>query len=153
MVLSIVSQFLNKSDYLQQRLLDTLDGNSSSRNHIYKSIIDRWNNSGFFHQLLGNGPIATTKFGNYAHNDWLEVVYDFGLVGLFFYVLFILGIYFLWVRKKYVPIQCKCAFSLVFAYYVLRSTFSMSFYVLESALVMFAFGFFIADSYNKEKNN
>lgn len=146
------SYFLESSDVLQQRLEDTLEGNTSSRDYIYSNIIHRWSDSGFLHQLFGNGPIATTKYGNYAHNDWLEVLYDFGIVGLLFYVLFIFGIYFFWFRKKNIPAQCKCAFILVFAYYVLRSTFSMSFYVLESILVMFAFGFFIAESKKQTRN-
>ena len=138
-------QFLENMDYLQYRLLDTLEGNTSSRDYIYKNIIARWSNSDLLHQLFGYGPIATTKFGNYAHNDWLEILYDFGLVGLSFYVLFILGIYFFWYRRKNTPIQCKCAFILVFAYYVLRSSFSMCFYELDTVLVMFAFGYFIAE--------
>ncbi len=145
LVLYICSQFLNNSEFLQQRLLDTLDGNSSSRDYIYEKILNRWSDANTFHQLLGNGPIATTKFGQYAHNDWLEVLYDFGIVGLLFYVFFVFGIYIFLVRKKYVPVQCNCAFFLVFLYYVLRSTFSMSFYVLDTVLVMFAFGYFLSE--------
>lgn len=141
----IGAHFLEGSDALQHRIEDTFEGNMSSRDYIYKNIIDRWHDSGLFHQLFGNGPIATTKFGNYAHNDWLEVMYDFGVVGLLFYVLFIFGIFFFWFRRKNTPIQCKCAFILVFSYYVLRSTFSMSFYVLDTILVMFAFGYFLAE--------
>lgn len=142
----IGSLFLENSDFLLRRLGDTLEGNTSSRDYIYKNLIDRWSNSGLLLQLFGNGPIATTKLGILAHNDWLEVLYDFGLVGFLFYVIFIFGIYFFWVRKKYIPVQCKCAFFIVFAYYVLRSTFSMSFYVLDTILVMFAFGYFIAEA-------
>lgn len=151
LVLYIGSQFLNNSEFLQQRLLDTLEGNTSSRDYIYKNIINSWSYSGIFHQVFGNGPIATTKLGILAHNDWLEVLYDFGLVGLMLYVLFIFGIYFFWVRKKNIPVQCKCAFFMVFAYYVLRSTFSMSFYVLDTVLVMFAFGYFIAEANSQVK--
>lgn len=77
------------------------DTSGSGRSQIYSKIIDGVVQSSFGALLYGHGFYATSDFTKnslefniavVAHNDWLEVAYDFGLVGLILYLSILLSI-------------------------------------------------------------
>lgn len=86
--------YLN-NEYLQYRLELAAQGDTSNRNLIYSNIWNTWLNSDFFHFLFGYGfaaSIKVSKLGSFAHNDWLEILSNFGLLGvIIFAVLFYQG--------------------------------------------------------------
>ena len=63
----------------------------SGRENIYKDVINRYTSGDLTQQIFGQGFDSVRGEDRItslsAHNDFLEVTYDFGLVGLFFYVL------------------------------------------------------------------
>lgn len=65
------------------------EGGSSGRNIIYENIFNGWYNSdSFINLLFGFGFAASLKLsgtGNFAHNDWLELLSNFGLLGITIY--------------------------------------------------------------------
>ena len=76
--------YLN-NEYLQYRLELAAQGDTSNRDIIYSNIWNTWLNSDFFHLLFGYGFAAYLKLsgtGNFAHNDWLEILSNFGLLGV-----------------------------------------------------------------------
>ena len=60
----------------------------SGRVDIYKDTVTLIENSTFADGIVGHGSNAVeAKLGISAHNDWLEVLYDYGLGGLIIYAL------------------------------------------------------------------
>ena len=72
------------NEYLQYRIQLALAGDTSYRDVIYSNIWDNWLNSDLFHLFFGYGFAASLKLtgGSYAHNDWLELLSNFGLLGI-----------------------------------------------------------------------
>lgn len=82
------------SDYLQSRWQRTLEGNTSNRTDIYLTLWNAWLSSDSFLQyIFGMGFLSSTRFVQItAHNEWLEMLTSFGLIGViilfgFFYSL------------------------------------------------------------------
>lgn len=81
---------IQNNDYLLSRYESTLEGNSSERDYIYTTLWSRWINSPLVQILFGHGFLATMRLnsvGYMAHNDWLEILIDFGLTGALLYLL------------------------------------------------------------------
>ena len=83
----VVYNWFITNDYMMHRLEQTLEGNSSGRDVIYTTAWHAWfdcNNLG--HYLFGFGYLGTIchplMHGYMAHNDWLEILVDYGLVGV-----------------------------------------------------------------------
>ena len=78
------------NEFLVSRYEQTMEGDSSNRDILYGNV---WNaflhNSSLLQQLIGHGADSTLKImGAFAHQDWLEIVYNNGLVGVFLFVMF-----------------------------------------------------------------
>lgn len=76
--------------FLQQRLDEMSEGYSSGRDIIYASIYNNWINSeNIFNLIFGygfKGSKLLSSTGNSAHNDWLELLANNGLVGVGVYL-------------------------------------------------------------------
>lgn len=81
------------NDYLAYRYEQTLDGNSSNRDIIYEFVWRAfWSESSVFSLLLGHGADATLSIlGNFAHQDWLEIAFNNGIVGVYLFAMFFVG--------------------------------------------------------------
>ena len=125
-----ISSFIDSSDYFQQRINDTLEGNISGRDVLFKSLSNYLKHEASFVQLLvGSGASYTIKVaGNYAHNDWLELAVNNGLLGVVLYI-----VYFVSLlkdvkelhRKQYNYYATSLVLLLIFLF--LRSIVSMSY--------------------------
>ena len=78
------------NQYLISRLetIGDPDG-SSGRLIIYTNILSSWYNGSFINHLLGFGFAASLDLSglyNFAHNDWLELLSNFGLLGVVVYI-------------------------------------------------------------------
>jgi hypothetical protein len=86
-----VMNLYETSDYFRLRLSKTMEGDSSLRDRIYSHYYDF-----FIHQttsmefLFGCGANATyLKFGALAHNDWLEMAINQGVIfGVIPYIIY-----------------------------------------------------------------
>jgi len=90
--------FFMSNEYLIERLqrinLETGEG-SSGRNIIFKDILEGWYNSdNLINLLFGFGFAASLKLthGHFAHNDWLELLSNFGLLGVATYIFVFVSI-------------------------------------------------------------
>jgi hypothetical protein len=81
----------------------------SGRGNMYSLILDDvfGNNIEVVKLLFGNGIYATKQFFGetihhfiVAHSDVLEILYDFGLLGIFLVIYFFRSIYKLYIRYK-----------------------------------------------------
>ena len=79
---------LINNPFTMNRLDSIIQGDSSSREVIYGLIINNWFNSSFGSLICGHGFAASVNIaGNYAHNDWLELLSNFGLIGIMAYFI------------------------------------------------------------------
>ncbi len=74
-----------------------VEGNTSGRNEMYSFYLSNWMDGSVLRLLFGNGFYATMDlsfYGShlYAHSDFVEVIYDFGLLGLCIYCSIIISI-------------------------------------------------------------
>lgn len=75
------------------RILE-MDISDNSRVEIYTKVLEGYRNNGFFEHIFGKGYNAVSfDFGYSAHNDFIEILYDFGLLGLIFYILAFLNLF------------------------------------------------------------
>ena len=97
-----LSRIFEESYYMQYVYEKTLDGDSSGRDVLYNKAWDHFiNKSSFTTMLLGNGADSTyCIIGNRAHNDWLELLMNQGLLGVFVYLFFWFSIFKTWLRNK-----------------------------------------------------
>ena len=85
-----ILHMMDTSEYMMMRINDTLEGDSSHRDVLYNYFWDFYQKQdSIFHLLFGNGQASTARiFFNYAHNDWLEILINNGLMGAVFYVYY-----------------------------------------------------------------
>jgi O-antigen ligase len=86
----IVELDKSHSRVVLERLESMAEDQGSGRLDIYSETIKYIANSTPWQTLMGHGYVSTRDIlasGKSAHNDWLEVQFDFGAVGLLLYAL------------------------------------------------------------------
>lgn len=85
-----INQFYNNSDYFQYRIELTKEGSSSGRDMIYGALWQHYiNNNNIVQLLFGEGAYHTQNIVFYkAHNDWLEILIDCGIVAVLIYLVY-----------------------------------------------------------------
>ncbi|WP_298770869.1 hypothetical protein [uncultured Fibrobacter sp.] len=92
---------LETSSYLAGRYQDTLDGYSSQRD-VYLATIFNYmeNNFSIRSFLFGIGAQGTLSVNvSFAHNDWVAILLEQGVIGLLSYVLFWIGFLYTWIKS------------------------------------------------------
>ena len=130
-----VNYMLESSAYFESRVNDTIEGNDSSRSSLYS---DFWNKifseGNIFTFLLGRGADATIRYGeNYAHNDWLEIAMDLGLLGIISFIIFWKNFYNFWKSFKNDP-TLYLLVGICFIQMFSKTLFSMSINKIEISL-------------------
>lgn len=142
---------MNESFLFQKRLEDTLSGDSSGRDVMYKGFIDFfWNETSPAQFLFGSGSDGSLKlFGIYAHNDWLEFAINQGLLGIVVYMVY----WILFVRtvlSKNYDSHIRLALQLLFVVYFFKTFFSMS-YITMTIPATFTLGYCLSRGKNDEQ--
>ena len=94
-ILYYVSYMLDTSEYFNTRLEATLDGNASNRESMYPHLLRQI----FYFAtplqfLFGRGAWGTLKVSdNFAHNDWLELGVNQGVLGIVIYFAYWIAFY------------------------------------------------------------
>ncbi len=123
-----VEKQMQESLLFQKRVENTLEGNSSGRDKLYGRFVDYFLDEATPLQFaFGSGANATLKISyNYAHDDWLEIAVNQGVLGLIIYMVY----WFFWgwvvLSKKY-KYHIKSALQLLFIIYFMKTIFSMSY--------------------------
>ncbi|WP_337042021.1 O-antigen ligase family protein [Emticicia sp. 17c] len=77
--------------YILSRLSSIQEDRGSKRVDIYIELLQSFAASNIGEMLFGHGYLATAKYTELeilAHNDFLEIIFDFGLIALIAYVVF-----------------------------------------------------------------
>lgn len=130
----------NDNEFLQKRF----DHGSETREAIYTKLFTGIEDSNLLEMVMGHGPLSTvTVAGIYAHNDWLEVIYDFGILGIILYLLIPVAMFRFY--KRYTSEEELAGVLICVLYIVLRSSFSMCIYELDSLLTFGYMGYIIGN--------
>ena len=133
-----VIDMMTSSDYFIQRLEATKEGNSSGRDDLYSYFWEYFTErADIVYYLIGRGANGTLEiYYNYAHNDWLEIAVNQGLLGIAVYVIYWKKFYSTW--RQSTNIEAKTILALVGIIYFAKTIFSMSYadmtYVCTSVL-------------------
>lgn len=155
--LLVLWYFLNKmiesNDYFNARIQQTLEGDTSERDVIYKNLLDVWiNDFSVIGKLFGVGGMGTVKVvGMYAHNDWLEILFDNGVLGVLLFINYWKGLYRTAQNKRFTTDSRFCLL-LILVIYGTKTFFSMSIGGM-SIFVTSIFGFALADGFSDELAN
>ena len=127
-----VQYMLNTSDYFNYRVETTIEGNSSQRDVIYSSLWEIFiTDLNAIQMLIGSGACATLHYiGSYAHNDWLELLINQGIIGVVAYIFYWICFYKSYKRAKYNP-AIMLALLLLLIITFLKTLFSMSYNDME----------------------
>ncbi len=127
--ITYIKYMINNSPYFSQRIEQTKSGDASNRESIYGSI---WKASleedNIFKICFGHGANATVRqCGTFAHQDWLETLYNNGLMGCIILASFYLILLRTIVRnRRCLPSQYLFCFLSLLVISFLTTLFSMS---------------------------
>lgn len=145
--------FYNNSEYFQYRMEQTLEGDSSGRYSIYSNMWEYFiNQHSLNNVLLGNGAMHTIKIaGNYAHNDWLELLICQGLFGIVIYLAYFITLYRGFQNSRNNALLYNILGMCLFIMFA-SSIFSMSYNSLSLSITL-CLGYCLATKNKHEKNN
>lgn len=131
--------------YLQMRMEEMVYSNDTSgRDVIYSNIINAGLEGNLFQIIFGHGiDQAVAVAGNFAHNDWLELFIDHGILGLILYFTIFRSTFRYYVRNKYIiDYNERFLFLSMFICWGLKSFFSMGYTEYFSFIFLVEFAFF-----------
>lgn len=146
-----VAQLANSSMYFQYRLEKTIEGDSSGRDEYYTFFLHYFGNlTKPLKILLGGGAYETVRInGNMAHNDWLELLINNGILGIILYIIYMKRLYYCF--KSYRKTIFQYLILSVFTIVLLKSLFSMS-YTGYTIYLSIALSYFLVNTeYNGER--
>ena len=148
----LMVRIYNDSATLQLRFEQTAEGNDSGRSRIKDNLMEIYTTqSSVFDFIFGYGGDATLRYGeNYAHNDWIEMLFNTGLIGLFIYTLLWYHYYKLW-RFSKKNLLAYMILGMMFLSQFVKSNFSMWYSDLPVFTVMLL-GFCLAKVYSPQSN-
>lgn len=146
----LIEEMLTTSVYFQERLEETMEGNSSGRDEIYSELLHHFvYETNVFQMFLGIGAEGTLKINKYmAHNDWLEILTNQGIVGIFLYIYYWLTFRYTCLNKKY-SMEARFALKYLMVILFLRTMFSMSIMdmnIYSSSML----GYALADGFKRD---
>lgn len=135
-----ILHLLQTNEYFVARIQATKEGNSSLRDVLYAKM---WNHfrydTSLITQLFGGGANATLRVtDNYAHNDWLEILINQGIIGVLIYLFYWRRLWFSYKDCKYVQ-ELNIAQSGILIFLTasfMMTLFSMSYANLPIGLTM-----------------
>lgn len=124
----LVWHLLQTSTFFNQRLQATIEGNTSGRDFLFATFLNYFlYDTTFFQFLFGSGANATLEVSvNYAHNDWLELAVNQGVLGIVLYAIYWISFFQAW-RSMSGDRLIGFAFGLVLLIYFVRTFFSFSY--------------------------
>ena len=143
----LVSYMLNTSEYFNYRILQTEVGYSSGRDRLYQFFFDHFiHETNYWKFMFGNGANATLRIGeNYAHNDWLEIAINQGVLGLIIYAAYWVCFFKTWKRiPKNTP--SSVAIGMILVVFFVMTLFSMSYDGMSRCSTM-VLGYYLAQQY------
>lgn len=139
----IYINYLSTNDYFISKIES--EGGSGRTDMYFKLFNSFVDNYEFFSMIFGKGANASIIItGNYAHNDWLEILINQGIIGILIY-LYYWKCFLTEVRQNKGNVELFYPLLLLFVMTLSKSFFSMS-YAGMSYVDCLALGFYTAKS-------
>lgn len=147
--LFFIESFISSSDYFQRRMERTLQGDTNSRDFLYTLAIRHFlEDTTFIQLLLGTGADSTIDIlGNYAHNDWLEILINQGTIGVIIYFFYFRSLFGVWFNNKNTG-NTRLIIGLCFIILFTSTLFSMSYASVDISIAM-CLGYAIARNHKE----
>mgnify|MGYP001203883470 CR=1 FL=1 len=145
---------MTSDEFLINRMLAISEG-GSGRDRIYKILLFEWYNSDSIINYVFGFGFASTVFksgsGHLAHNDWLELLTNFGLVGFFLY----LSLFFFMIKMalEFKVDKYKYMFLCLIAMWFFTTLFSMVYTSYSGVFYSVLFGFLVAKKHDMVAKN
>lgn len=132
---------IDTNKYLQKRLEQTEQGNTSGREDLYAKLWSEWQNSkDGISVFIGKGSAqSVTIAGNYAHNDWLELLIDNGLLGVAIYFMMFFTA-FKYIFKTHPNKYVQLSMMLILLFWLIKTFYSMGYASMAAGLSMMLLG-------------
>jgi len=147
-----ISYMIETSDYFNLRIAQTVSNDNSGRSGLYSMFYEHFiHETNILRLLFGNGASATLIIGdNYAHNDWLEIAINHGVIGLIVYAYYWVCFFRTWRKSKNYD-EAYLAIGMIMIVYFAMSFYSMSYDGMSRGATM-VLGYFLANYlYKKEE--
>lgn len=143
-------ELMSTNFYFAERIEEFISGEATTRDDLYSTFTNHFlYKTSILSFLFGSGAYSTIEiYDNFAHNDWLELAVNQGVLGIVLYLLY----WFYLIRTcKTLPMDSGLflSTSLFFIIYFLKTFFSMS-YDQMTIFSTLAFGYCL--SYNNHPN-
>lgn len=150
---------METSPYFAMRVDQTLNGYTSGRDDYAKKIYDFYMNSTTTTQFfIGMGAQSTLSVNeSYAHNDWLGIALEQGLLGFVLYLLYWMGFVYTWIKSKK-NYDSFVVIGLLFFIGFGKTLFSMYYLpisaemIISSGLYSVSLGYFLAKAFPQQEN-
>lgn len=107
----VVSYFQIYADAALSRFDSMKDDEGSGRYVIWNSVFALLHDNNFFEWIFGNGEGSITKSGHTSgHNDFLHILYQYGIIGVIFYIVVVARAFktYLFARKHIPQFSVAC---------------------------------------------
>ena len=132
-----------QNEFLMDRIDDTREGNIGTREVAYAMLWQHWINADIFHQFFGYGLMQTVNvWGNTAHNDWLELLTDNGILGVSIYLAFFISL-FRYIKGMKDNMLLKLGAYLAVIILLVKTLFSMGYTDFVNVPLIVALGIFV----------
>ena len=88
---------LTTNEYFAYKMTEATDGASGredSYTFIWNYFLNKLDSGNYLNCIFGEGANASVRItGNYAHNDWLEILTNQGIFGIIIYSIYWLKYY------------------------------------------------------------
>lgn len=132
------------NEYLLSRLEYTQESGIGTRSVAYGVLWQHWlNDTNILTILFGNGMSSTVSvWGNFAHNDWLELLISNGIVGVVLYAIFFV-LFIVYVRNMQLDSVYKSSAYLCILIWLLKTIFSMGYTDTVHAIITMLLGLIV----------
>jgi hypothetical protein len=149
MILSVFAYITSMSnDFMLNRMTSMVEGDTSNRSILYAMIFEKWYASDNILNLLFGyglaGSLVLTDGWGLAHNDWLELLSNFGLTGIFTYIFLFYSAVKTSLTKEWMSDKRILMLTLVFMWFFITLV-SMWYNALEYFANAILFGYLVGN--------
>ena len=149
---------METSPYFASKVQRTFEGYASGRDEYAKHILDYYlNTSTTFQMIFGIGAQGTLAANeSFAHNDWLAILLEQGVFGVFLYVIYWIGFVLTWLKSR-IDFDAFVVIGLLLLIGFGKSVFSMYYLPISpemmtsSCFFAIALGYYLAKAFPQEK--
>ncbi len=153
-----INHQIESSSYFSMRVEQTIEGNTSRREEHSQRVLEYISSSTNLRQFAfgigAQGSLAVNE--TFVHNDWIAVLLEQGVFGLFLYIFYWISFIYTWLKSKcekesFVALGLLVFIGLgktLFSMYYLPVTAEM---ITSSGIFSITLGYFLAKAYPQKE--